>query len=214
MLADKKPAPPEYRIRAAQSYTALREARQRAVVVALAAPVEPRDLGVVLTVRIVVAGLRIAELVPREQHRGALREHQRRQEISFLPFAQGPDLRVVRCAFGARIPRVVVGAPVAIVFVVRFVVLVVVRNEVVQRESVVRGDEVDARPRFSPAPVEEVRGCREALRDAGGLAFVAFPVRAHRVAELVVPLGPARRKLAHLISARPDVPRLGDQLHF
>src|SRR5580765_387828 len=42
---------------------------------------------------------------------------------------------------------------------------------------------------------------------------VAFPEAAHGIAELIVPFRPAGRKAAHLVSARPAVPWLGNQLH-
>src|SRR5712671_6936833 len=77
-------------------------------------PVEPRDL-VVLAPRIVVATLRASPLVPAEQHRHALREEERRQEVSLLPRAQLIDLRIVGRPFDAAVPRaVVVGAVLAV----------------------------------------------------------------------------------------------------
>ncbi len=60
--------------------------------------------------------------------------------------------------------------------------------------------------------VETVAAGRQALRQLGRQSFVAFPPGAHVVAELVVPLGPARRKAAHLVAAGSDVPWLGHQL--
>jgi hypothetical protein len=47
---------------------------------------------------------------------------------------------------------------VAILLAVRLVVLAVVGDEVVEREPVVRGDEVDRRPRLAAALVEQVGG--------------------------------------------------------
>ena len=43
---------------------------------------------------------------------------------------------------------------VASAFPVRLVVLVVVGNEIVQGKSVMRGDEIDRRPRLAAASVE------------------------------------------------------------
>src|SRR5688500_14034302 len=102
----------------------------------------------------------------------------------------------------------IVRMAVAVLFAVRFVVLVVVGDEIVQREAVVRGDEVDASPGFTSAVVENVSRRGEALRKLGHLAFIAFPVRAHRVAVFVIPFGPARRKLPDLVTAGTDVPWL------
>ncbi|MNW11014.1 hypothetical protein D3C71_2083610 [compost metagenome] len=56
--------------------------------------------------------------------------------------AQGGDLRVVGRAFDAVVPRQVVIAAVLIVFVVGFVVFVVIRHQIVERETVVGRDEV------------------------------------------------------------------------
>src|SRR5687768_16117250 len=50
-------------------------------------PVDPADL-VVLAVGVVVAGLRAAELVARQQHRHALRDHERRKHVADLTLAQ------------------------------------------------------------------------------------------------------------------------------
>src|SRR5205085_1214511 len=41
---------------------------------------------------------------------------------------------------------------------------------------------------------------------------LATPEIAHGITEFVVPLGPTRRETTHLVSARPAIPRLGDQL--
>ena len=45
---------------------------------------------------------------------------------------------------------------VAVVLAVRLVVLVVVGDEVVEREAVMRGDEIDAGPGLAAAAVEQV----------------------------------------------------------
>ena len=63
-------------------------------------PTEPADL-VVLAVRIVVAHLRVVELIAGEQHRQALREQQRREHVALLLRAQVLDALIV----GRRLPR-------------------------------------------------------------------------------------------------------------
>ena len=77
------------------------------------APVEPGDL-VVLAIRVVVARLRVAELVAREQHRHALRQEQRGEEVAHLARAQRVHAGVVGRALGAavraEVVRVTVGA--------------------------------------------------------------------------------------------------------
>ena len=102
---------------------------------------------------------------------------------------------------------------VLVVLAVGLVVLVVVGDEIVQREAVVRGDEIDAGPRLAAAAVEDVGRAAEPRRQRRRRGFRS-PVIAHRVAVLVVPLRPARRKAADLVAAGTAVPRLGDQLHL
>src|SRR5690606_34991409 len=111
------------------------------------------------------------------------------------------------------VPGVVVGMTVAVVLAVRLAVLVVVRDEVVQAEAVMGGDEVDARPWLPAALAEQVAGSGDAWGEIGQLAILALPEGAHCVAELVVPFRPAGRELADLVATGADIPRLGDQLH-
>src|SRR5687767_6220670 len=102
-----------------------RERRERRVVVL---PVEPGEF-VVLAVSVVVAELRPPDLVAPKQHRHALREGKRRDEVPLLARSQRVDLRIVRRALDAVVPRAVVVLPAAI-GPIRLVVLVVVRDEV------------------------------------------------------------------------------------
>ena len=101
---------------------------------------------------------------------------------------------------------------VPVVLAVRLVVLVIVGDEVVEREAVVRRHEVDRGPRLAAAVGEQVGRGGEPRREIGQLPVVAAPVGSHRVAIAVVPFRPARREAADLVAAGPDVPRLGDQL--
>src|SRR6266851_209038 len=66
-------------------------------------PVDPGDL-VVLAVAVVVGLLGSAELVTGQQHRDALGEEQRHEEVPDLPFPQRVDLRVVGRPFRAAVP--------------------------------------------------------------------------------------------------------------
>src|SRR4051812_7524836 len=67
---------------------ALGELEELAAAVVQLRPVDPGEL-VVLAVGIVVAVLRVAHLVAGDEHRRALRQEQRGEEIAPLPFAQG-----------------------------------------------------------------------------------------------------------------------------
>src|SRR3712207_7557070 len=84
----------------------------------------------------------------------------------------------------------------------------VLGDQVVEREPVVRGDEVDARHRAPAGVLVEVGRAGEPageLADGGGLAA---PEVADGVAVLAVPLGPQGREVADLVAALADVPRL------
>src|SRR5690606_22229262 len=112
----------------------------------------------------------------------------------------------------AAVPAAVVVMAVAVVLEVRLVVLLVVGPEIGQRETVMRGDEVDARPGATAAVLEEVRRAEKAGGEARERLLLALPVAADIVAIAAVPLGPAGREVAELIAVRPDIPRFGDQL--
>src|SRR5262249_38805749 len=99
-------------------------------------PVEPRGL-VVLAVRVVVPALGARYLVAAQDHRNALRQQQRREEIPALPRPAVEDSGIVGRPFRAAVPRAVVALAVAVLLPIGLVVLLVVRDEVVQREPVV-----------------------------------------------------------------------------
>ena len=118
-------------------------------------PVHPAQF-VVLRVGVVVALLRAAELVAVQQHRNALREHQRGDEVALLARAKGVDGRIIRRPLDPEIQRSVVRFAVLVVFAVGVVVLVVVRDQVAQGEAVVRRDEVDRRDRATSGVLVQV----------------------------------------------------------
>ena len=209
-LAALEPAAaPEHGVLAAQVGDAARH--HVAEVLVDVVPVEPRELAV-LAVGVVVAVLGAAELVAAEDHRHALRQQQRREDVAPLAGAQGEDLLVVGLALDAAVPRAVVRLAVAVVLAVGLVVLVVVRDEVAQREAVVGGDEVDRRRRPPGVGLVQVGAAGEAVAELGQRRRLAAPEVADRVAVAAVPLRPQRREVADLVAALADVPRLGDQL--
>ena len=134
------------------------EVEQREAV-GIEVPVVPRRF-VVLAIGVVVAVLRAADFVAAADHRHALREQQRRQQIALLPLAELDDFGIVSRAFDAHVPGVIVVGAVAIVFAVRLVVLLVVADQIVERESVVRGDEIDAGGRAAAVPLVQIAASR------------------------------------------------------
>ena len=114
----------------------------------------------------------------------------------------------------AAVPALVVALAVAVVLAVGLVVLVVVADQVAESEPVVARDEVDARARLPPVVRVQVARPGEPRGHLVHRPAVPLPELPHAVPVLAVPLRPARREVAHLIPARPDVPRLGDHLHL
>src|SRR5262249_61774323 len=102
--APRHAAPAAPRLGRADREPAPRGRQQRpAAVVEL--PVEPGEL-VVLAVGVVVAALRAPELVAAAEHRHALRQRQRRDEVALLPLAQLLDAPIVGLALDAAVPGV------------------------------------------------------------------------------------------------------------
>ena len=113
----------------------------------------------------------------------------------------------------AAVPRAIVALAVAVVLAVRLVVLLVVRHEIVQREAVVRGDEVDAGVGPPGRALVEVGAAGESRTELRERLIGTAPEVAHRIAVLAVPFRPERREVADLVAAFADIPRLGDQLY-
>src|SRR5690606_25652198 len=174
-------------------------------------PVVPVDL-VVLAVGVVVAALRLAQLVAAEEHGDALREEQRAHERALEAVAAGEDALVVRRPLDAAVGREVGLVAVAVVLAVGLVVLLLVGDEVLQREPVVGGDEVDGGERAAAGALVEVGRPGDARGEVGLEAGVAPPELADGVAVAPVPLGPLPGEGADLVAARAYVPRLGDEL--
>ena len=88
----------------------------------------------------------------------------------------------------------------------------VVADDVLQREAVVRGDVLHGGPRLAAGMVEHVARTGQAVRHARHLAGVAAPERAGGVAEPVVPVAPAGGEGADAVAAVAEVPGFRDQL--
>ena len=111
-------------------------------------PIHPREVGIV-TVGIVVAELRAAELVAMGEERHALRERERGQHAARHARAPAEDARVRGWPLDAPVAGAVVVRAVAALFAVRVVVLAIMADEIAQRHPVMARDEVDARERIA-----------------------------------------------------------------
>jgi hypothetical protein len=106
-------------------------------------PVQPRDI-IVLTIRVVVASLRMADFIAGQDHRDTRGLEQGGHEVSLLSRSQCIDRKVFGRSLDATIPAVFVVDAVLIIFAIGVVVFVIVADKIMQRKSVVAGDEVDA----------------------------------------------------------------------
>src|ERR1700682_1679571 len=180
-------------------------------------PVEPVDL-VILAIGVIVAALCAPHLVAGHEHGNALREHQHSREVFHLAIAQLFDVGITRLPLLAAVPAQVLVDAVAIALAVGLVVLVVEGDQVVEREAVVRGDEIDAVDGQPPAGLEDIgAACNHIghLRYNGfalAVSLVAFDEAAHGIAETPIPFSPAiAGEVAHLVQTG-GIPGFGDDL--
>ena len=134
------------------------------------------------------------------------------EEVLHLAVAQPLDGRVVGRPFDAAVPAAVVVGAVAVVFAVGLVVLVVVGDEVVEREAVVAGDEVDALLGLALLVAVDLGAADQPVGEAPDRARLAAEEVADVVAEAAVPLLPAVADEAADLIQPGGVPRLGDEL--
>src|SRR4029453_11535737 len=143
-------------------------------------PVEPGRF-VVVTVRVIVAALRAPDLVAHQEHRRPYREQAQRKEVLNLTIAELLDRRVFGRSLDAAVPTQVVIRAVAVPLPIAFVVLHVIRDDVVERETVVTGHKVDAP--FRP-PSLDSKDVGAGAQTGGGLANGAT-VSLHEAADII-----------------------------
>src|SRR5947207_15938271 len=99
----------------------------------------------------------MTDLVTGANHGYALRQHQRSEEVPLLACTQFIDSAVRGRPFRSAIPRTIVIVAIAIILAISFIVFLVVRNEIGEREAVVRGDKIDAGGRRAPTRFVQIR---------------------------------------------------------
>src|SRR5262249_57666338 len=114
-------------------------------------------------------------------HRHALREKECGEKVADLPLPQGLDGGIVGGTLRSAVPRGVVVGAVPVLLVVSLVMLLVVGDEVGERESVVRRDKVDAGAGPPAALLVQITGAGQSIRQLGRLPIVPLPVAADAV---------------------------------
>ena len=149
-----------------------------------------------------------AEFISSAQHRHALRNKQSGEKIAPLSLAQCVDLWIIGWALDPVIPRIIIVVTVAVLFAVRFVVFVIVADEIGQRKSVVRRDKIDAGIGATAIVLVKIGTAGEPVSHFPDAALVPFPETANDIAVFAVPLRPQDGEISDLITAFPNVPRL------
>src|SRR5699024_6213943 len=105
-------------------------------------PVVPA-LWIVLTVRVIVAALRVSQLIAAVNKRCALRKHQEQQRVLQLLHAQLPDCRLSALSLSAAVPGIIPVASVTVILTVVLIMLALVGNHIVHCKSVVLRHVID-----------------------------------------------------------------------
>ena len=176
-------------------------------------PIQPTDF-IVLAISIVVTVLSPSELVTSNKHWHALAKHQRGDHVFDLSQPQRVNDRLIGWTFDAKVLTEVIIIAVAIVFAVGQIVFFLVANQVTQRKTIVRRDEVNTITRWSPARLIKVCRPRQTSRQGPPSPSVAAPIAANIIAITTVPLSPAIiTKRTNLIGSG-GIPRFGNDFRI
>src|SRR5215471_6832971 len=174
-------------------------------------PIEPAGF-VVLAIGVVVPKLCSPHFVTHEKHGHTKGKHRHGQKVFYLPVSELLHAGVIGRTFNAAVPTSIVVRPVAVVFAICFVVLVIIRDEVVEREPVMARNKINA---LLGLTFFMTVNCGAAKQSVGKVSDrMVFPAKKTPdiVSKPPVPLLPAiSNKAANLI--KPSrVPGFGDEL--
>ena len=175
-------------------------------------PVQPRDR-IVLTIGIVISESCIAEFIAGEEHGSPPAAHEYGTGILDHPETQCKDFRIVCISLHTTVPAVVVVISVRVIPAVCFIVFLVIAVQVIERESVVAGQEVDGSIAAAVDRIIQIRGTGHSL--CGDPRHLAVPLQEtpHIIPVASVPFRPAfpGRERTHLIESA-GIPGLGNEL--
>src|SRR6478672_510926 len=106
-------------------------------------PIEPAGF-VVLAIGVVVPKLCSPHFVTHEKHGHTDRKHRYGQKIFYLPVSELLRTGIIGRTFNTAVPTSIVVRPVAVIFAVCFVVLGVIRDEVIEGEAVMARYKINA----------------------------------------------------------------------
>ena len=154
--------------------------------------------------------LAAAALVARREHQGAARDEKRGKQRLHICNPGCSNGGIVCLSFKTIVPGMVVIVAVAIALAVFFIVLMFVADEIVQGETVMGSEKIDAAGVLAAMAGKDRRGTGKRIGQRPGRAGVPAPEPAHVIAGAIVPFEEAFRKIAELVTAGADIPRFGD----
>ena len=87
-------------------------------------------------------------------------------------------------------------------------------NAVAKRKTVMRCDQINRSTRQTAITFKNIAGSSKTSGKLPQRQVIVQPEAPGGIAEMIVPLGKQRREIPHLIAARRDIPRFGNQLHL
>src|SRR5579859_475996 len=162
-------------------------------------PIEPTGL-VVLAIGVVITTLCAPDLVTHQNHRQTQREHRHGEKVLHLPVSYLFNLRIIRWAFDTPVPASVVVGAILVGFTVQLVVLLIVRDKVIEREAVVTCHEVHALIGLAFLVAVDLWTAEQSVGKINYRSVVSTKKAADIIAEPPVPLPPTvADEAAHLV---------------
>src|SRR4051794_40115615 len=115
-------------------------------------------------------------------------------------------------SFDTPIAAEIVAAAVPVLLQIRFVVLLVVADKILQGEAIVAGNEVHAGLRPAIPGLVRVAAPRQPRGEISSPSGFSSPEVPDGIAILVIPFAPARWETSGLVPAGPKIPGLRDEL--
>src|SRR5262249_47723468 len=144
--------------------------------------------------------------------RRSQREQSNAQKILGLAHSQLIDLRIISGALNTAVPAPVVIRAVPIMLAVCFVVLLVVGDQIVEREAIMASHEVDALFRLALFVSIDLRTPEQPVGYALHHSLLATKEIAKVIAKFSVPLLPAITDETSDLIKTSGIPRLSNQL--
>src|SRR5690606_15394483 len=124
------------------------------------------------------------------------------------PLAQRDEIGVVAWPLFAPIVTVVLAMAVLVFVAVCFVMLLVIADDILRSEAIVRSQIIDGCPRPAMASIEDGWRTHQPSRQISAQAWLARPESANAIPILVVPLSHSGWVVAKVIAVESRIPRL------